>query len=660
MTAAALPRLFSPLALKGVTLRNRIVSTPHSDGMGDDGLVTERLIAYFRAKARGGAALVMGPAGCSVHPTSPTRAGGLELHHEAVLPGLARLARAVHEEGAAWIPQITHWGRRGTSGDRPEPLVAPSAVPEPVSAENPRALTEEEIADIVAGYARAARGAQEAGADGVDVCAWANHLLDQFWSPLSNHRTDGYGGSLDNRLRLAREVLAAIRHAVGEAFIVGIRVTGDELVEGGLGAREMQEIAGRLVRTGLVDYLSVSGGAGMTPMAQAAVVPGHWWPPGCFAGYARAMREVAAEVPILYAGRVVRPEMAERLLVDDACDLVAMTRALLADPDLPEKTRTGRLDEIRHCVGANVCIGRRYGHHEPVACVYNPSAGRELTLGPLTRATAARRIVVAGGGPAGLEVARVAAERGHRVVLFEAAAVVGGHVLLEAAVPHRGELRGIADYYRRELARLGVDVRTGSTATVDGVLAERPDAVVVALGSRAAVPDVPLDGITVVTADDVLRGARPGGFVVVFDDDGGFRGPGAALLLARAGARVEIVTPALHVGIRLDPSNLPPFYRHLFAAEITMTPNHALVAASTGRVRLRNVYLGLGLGLGPGDEVERHGVDALVASLLRRVPEDGLHHALRGRVEVHLVGDAAAARPTDKVILEASVLGRRL
>ncbi len=652
MSAAAFARLFAPLAVKNVTLRNRIVSTPHSDGMGVDGHVTDRLIAYFRAKARGGAGLIMGPAGCSVHPTSPTRAGGLELHSDAVLDGLTRLARAVHDEGAAWIPQITHWGRRGTSGDRPEPLVAPSAVPEPVSAENPRALTEEEIADIVAGYASAARRAQQAGADGVDVCAWANHLLDQFWSPLTNHRTDRYGGSLDNRLRLAREVLAAIRDAVGDAFIVGIRVTGDEFVDGGLGAAAMQEIAGRLVATGLVDYLSVSGGAGMTPLAQAAVVPGHWWPPGCFAGYARAMREVAGRVPILYAGRVVRPEMAERLLTDDACDLVAMTRALLADPDLPAKARTGRADEIRHCVGANVCIGRRYGHHEPVACVYNPLAGRELTLGPLTRATRVRRIVVAGGGPAGLEVARVARERGHQVVLFEVSPALGGHVLVEAAVPHRAELRGIPEYYRRELTRLGVDVRPGSSATVDSVLAEQPDAVVVALGSRPASLDVALDGVPVTSADDVLLGARPSGSVLVFDDDGRFRGPGAALLLARAGARVQIVTPELHVGVRLDPSNLPPFYRHLFEAGITMTPSHALVGAHAGTVRLRNVF--------SGAEVERRGVDGIVHSLLRRVPEDGLYHALRGRIEVHLIGDAAAARPTDKVILEASVLGRRL
>jgi 2,4-dienoyl-CoA reductase-like NADH-dependent reductase (Old Yellow Enzyme family) len=594
----------------------------------------------------------MGPAGCSVHPSSPTRAGGLELYGDDVVDGLARLARAAHDEGAAWIPQLTHWGRRGTSGDRPEPLVAPSAVPEPVSAENPRALTTDEIAEIVAAYASAARRAQQAGADGVDICAWANHLLDQFWSPLTNRRTDAYGGSLDNRMRLALEVLAAIRRAVGDRFIVGVRVTGDELVEGGLGAAEMQEIAGRLTRTGLIDYLSVSGGAGMTPMAQAAVVPGHWWPQGAFAGYARAMREVARSVPILYAGRVVRPEMAERLLADDACDLVAMTRAIIADPELPRKAQDGRTAEIRHCVGANVCIGRRYGPHLPVTCVYNPVAGRELEIEPLERAPRPRRIVVAGGGPAGLEVARVAAERGHRVIVLEATRELAGHVLLEAAVPHRQELRGIADYYRRELARLGVDVRLGTEATIDRVLAEGPDAVVVALGSRAALPDVPVNGMIVHTADDVLRGARPRGSIVVFDDDGRFRGPGAALLLAREGARVEIVTPELHVGVRLDPSNLPPFYRHLFEAGIAMTPNHALAGAARGVVRLRNVFTGL--------PAERRAVDALVVSLLRRVPEDGLYHALRGRVEAHLVGDAAAARTTDKVILEATILGRRL
>ncbi|MBI3827501.1 MAG: FAD-dependent oxidoreductase [Candidatus Rokubacteria bacterium] len=645
-------QLERPLVLKGVTLSNRIVSTPHSDGLGAHGLVTEPLITYFRTKARGGAGLVMGPAGCSVHPSSPTRAGGLELHRDDVVPGLRRLADAVHAEGAAWMPQLTHWGRRGTSGDQPAPLVAPSAIPEPVSAENPRALRQDEIADIVRGYAAAARRARDAGADGVDLCAWANHLLDQFWSPLTNRREDQYGGSLDNRMRFAFEVLRAIRDAVGAAFVVGIRVTGDELVDGGLGPPEMQEIARRLAQSGLVDYLSVSGGAGMTPMAQAAVVPGHWWPEGCYAGYARAMREVAGQVPILYAGRVVRPEMAERLQADDACDLVAMTRAIIADPELPRKAREGRLDEIRYCVGANVCIGRRYGQHQPVSCVYNPSAGRELDLGPLAPAATARRIVVAGGGPAGLETARVAAERGHHVVLFETSAHLGGHVLLEAAVPHRHELRGIADYYRRQMARLAVDVRLQTPATLDGIMAERPDAVVVAVGSRPAPPDVPLDGLRLETADAVLAGARPGGRVLVFDDEGRFRGPGAALLLARAGARVEIATPEVHVGVRLDPSSLPPFYRHLLLAGVVLTPHHALAGASGGAVRLRNVF---------SDEVaERPGVDTLVLSLLRRVPQDGLFHALRGRAELHLIGDAAAARTTEKVILEAAVLGRRL
>ncbi len=646
------PTLFSPLSLNGVRLKNRIASTPHSDGMAEDGLVTERLIAYFRAKAVGGAGLIMGPAGCAVHPTSPTRAGGLELYRPEAAPGLARLARTVHESGAAYIPQLTHWGRRGSSGDRTDPLLAPSAIPEPVSGENPRALSEEEIALIVGSYAETARRVQESGADGVDIVAFANHLPDQFWSPLSNRRGDRYGGSLENRMRFSVEVLQAIRRAVGPAFIVGLRISGDEFVEGGLGPKDLQEIAGRLAVSGLIDYLSVSGGAGMTPWAQAAVVPGHWWPQGCYAGYAKAMREIAGGLPILYAGRVVRPEMAERLVADGACDLVAMTRGILADPELPNKAREGRLGEIRHCVGANVCIGRRYGHYQPVACIYNPSAGRERDLEPLSRAEPPRRIAVVGGGPAGLEVARVAAERGHRVVLFEASGELGGHVHLEAAVPHRHELRGIADYYGRELGRLGVDARLGTTATADMIRSERPDAVVVATGSRPALPELPLDGLPVAAADEVLAGRRLGGHVVVFDDDGRYRGPGAALLLAQRGAAVEIVTPDLHVGIRLDPSNLVPFYRHLFRAGIALTPHHEVTGAAGGVIRLRNVFT--------GEETERRSVNALVAALLRRVPRDDLYHELRGAFDVHLVGDASAARPTDKVILEAAVLARSL
>jgi N,N-dimethylglycine/sarcosine dehydrogenase len=644
--------LFSPLRIKGLTLRNRVASTPHSDGMAEDGLVTERLIAYFEAKAVGGAGLVMGPAGGAVHRTSPTRAGGLELYRPEAAAGLARLARTVHAAGAAYIPQLTHWGRRGSSGDRPDPLLAPSAIPEPVSGENPRALSLREIADIVTGYADTARRVEAAGADGVDIVAFANHLPDQFWSPLSNHRDDRYGGSLENRMRFSLEVLGAIRRAVGPGFIVGMRISGDELIEGGLGPRELQEIAGHIARTGLLDYLSVSGGAGMTPWAQAAVVPGLWWPQGCYAGYAKAMREIAGGLPILYAGRVVRPEMAERLLADGACDIVAMTRAILADPELPNKAREGRVGEIRHCVGANVCIGRRYGQHQPVACIYNPSAGRERELGPLTTARPARRIVVVGGGPAGLEVARVAALRGHRVVLFEAAPALGGHILLEAAVPHRQELRGIADYYRRELARLGVETRLGTRATADMVSAERPDAVVVATGSRPSPPGIALDGIPLVSADEVLAGRPIEGRALVWDDDGGFRGPGAALLLARPGAPVEIVTPDLHVGARLDPSNLPPFYRHLFEAGVTLTPNHEVSGATGRAVRLRNVFT--------GREVERAPVDALVTARRQRVSEDALYHALAPTVETHLVGDASAARPTDKVILEAAVLARRV
>jgi NADPH-dependent 2,4-dienoyl-CoA reductase/sulfur reductase-like enzyme len=276
-------------------------------------------------------------------------------------------------------------------------------------------------------------------------------------------------------------------------------------------------------------------------------------------------------------------------------------------------------------------------------------------------------------------VARVAAARGHRVALYEAAPDIGGHVNLEAAVPHRRELRGIVDYYRRELARLGVEVRLATRATPETVRADRPDVVVVATGSRPALPELSLGALPVAAADEILSGRRFAGRVLVYDDEGRYRGPGAALLLAQHGADVEVVTPELHVGMRLDPSNLVPFYRHLFEARITLTPHHELVGASDGVVRLRNVFTGA--------LVERTPV-ALVAALLRRVPEDTLYHELRAGwraaptgggglealgyvrsepfeagsagLETHLVGDASAARPTDKVILEAAVLGRAL
>src|SRR5262249_11337302 len=264
----------------------------------------------------------------------------------------------------------------------------------------------------------------------------------------------------------------------------------------------------------------------------------------------------------------------------------------------------------------------------------------------------ARRIVVVGGGPAGLEVARVAAERGHHIILFEASDALGGHLLLDAAIPHRHELRGIPDYYRRELARLGVEIRLGTPATSELVRAERPDAVVVASGSRAALPDVARGAATAVAADEVLSGRSLGGRVIVWDDEGRYRGPGAALRLAAGGTHVEIVTPDLHVGIKLDPSNLVPLYRHLFEAGITLTPSHEVSAADGRPIRIKNVFT--------GHETERSPIDALIVAPLRRLPEDALYRELGATVETHLVGDASAARPTEKIILEAAVLARRL
>jgi hypothetical protein len=374
-----------------------------------------------------------------------------------------------------------------------------------------------------------------------------------------------------------------------------------------------------LAASGLLDYLSVSGGAGMTPWAQAAVVPGHWWPQGCYAGYAKAMREITGGLPILYAGRVVRPEMAERLLADGACDLVAMTRAILADPELPSKAREGRLDEIRHCVGANVCIGRRYGHYQPVACIYNPSAGGQRWSG--TRAPA--WIVVVGGGP---RTSRVA-PRGIRCTL-RGRRDLGG-MLLER--PSRTGTSCRDPRLLSPRSRLGV-----ARLRPRHLIAGTPDAVsgdrLLGLPSRSA--GDPGDVSRTLRARPGVRRER-------------YRG-GPLLLAQRRVVEIDARPPR---GMRRS-SNLVPFYRHLFEAGVGFAPNHELRAATGRAIRLRNVFTGA--------EVEREPVDAVVAALLRRIPQDDLYHELRTTGETHLVGDASAARPTEKVILEAAVLARRL
>jgi 2,4-dienoyl-CoA reductase-like NADH-dependent reductase (Old Yellow Enzyme family)/thioredoxin reductase len=574
-------------------------------------------------------------------------------HDDSVIPGYRSLADAVHRQGCRVMSQLTHMGRRSQSDvEGWHVLLAPSQIPEKVHREVPHEIEPEQITMLVRAFGDATRRCREGGLDGVELSFAHNHLVDQFWSPLFNRRTDEYGGSLENRMRFAFEVLREIRRQVGSDWVVGARISGDEMTAGGLTAPDMAEIARRLATSGLVDFLSIIGGAAHTLPLQALAVPNMASPHGIYVPLAAAIKAAVASMPIFHAGRIVDPIHAEQILADGSIDLVGMTRALIADPDLPRKAIEGRLDDVRLCVGANEgCIDRIY-QGKPVTCVQNPGAGRETELAELVPTASPRRVVVVGAGPAGLEAARVAALRGHRVVLLEREAEVGGQVLLAARGPARAEYAGILRFLARQVEKLTIDCRLRVEASVDTVLAESPEVVIIATGSSPYRPDLPgLDGKHVVTDRDVLLDrAEVGERVVVVDDVHTQQGLSTAEYLLDRGRRVEVISRLFYAGQDVGVTSIAPLYSRLFAKGVTLTPHTDLVAVEGSAVVVANVYT----------HAERRieGVDTLVLSMGSR-STDALYRALKGKVStLHAIGDCVAPRGVHQAILEGTRVAR--
>src|SRR5215470_4237651 len=409
--AAALRTLFSPIQVGSVTLKNRIYSSGHAEAMAEGGRPGDRLTRYHAAKARGGCALTIFGGSSSVHPSSPAAAWKqIANHDDSIIPAYRALADAVHAHECLVFTQLTHMGRRAQAdGEEAAVLLAPSQIPERVHREVPHELEAEQIAGLVRAFGEAARRCREAGLDGIELSMAHNHLIDQFWSPLFNQRLDEYGGSLENRMRFGFEVLRETRRRVGRDFVVGARISGDEFTRGGLTAADMAEIARRLAASGLVDFLSIIGGGAHTHELQAAAVPNMSYATGVFVPLAAAIKQAVPGMPIFHASRIVDPVHADRTVAAGQIDVVGMTRALIADPELPRKAREGRLDDIRTCVGANEgCIDRIY-LGKAVTCVQNPATGREAELGDIRATSTPKTVVVVGGGVAGLEAARTAA-----------------------------------------------------------------------------------------------------------------------------------------------------------------------------------------------------------------------------------------------------------
>ncbi len=506
--------------------------------LGEGARVGDRLIAHYRRVARGGAGTIVTEA-LRVHPSQQGRVGDAPIFDPASVPGFRRLAEAVHAEGAVIVAQLNHGGRQHL-GRQATTLWAPSAVACPYSGGVPHAMTAAEVREVIEGFLRSAAHARDAGMDGVEVHGAQGHLVQEFISAFSNRRTDEYGGSFENRLRFPREILRGLRERLGPRFLLGYRLGVEEFTPGGITLEDSARIARSFADEGLVDYLSLSQG-NFNSIEQH--LPDRHFPPATFVEAHARVKAAVPGIPVVTCGRIETPVQAEEVLAAGKADLIGLCRALIVDPDWPAKAAAGRADEIRYCIVCNQCWAW-VTDGRPLGCVCNPEAGRELELGELTPAAVARRVVVVGGGPAGLEAARVAAARGHHVTVLEQSDAVGGKVRIAEEVPHHAELGRVVDFLRGQVERLGVTVRLNTEAGVDTVLAERPDVVLLATGATPVVPDVPGDDSVPVStsAAAVLVGMLPGEHVVVMDEDGYYWAAAVAETVALQDKKLVLVT----------------------------------------------------------------------------------------------------------------------
>ncbi len=579
--------LLQPFRLKHLTIRNRLMTTAHEPAYAEDGLPRARYRLYHVERAKGGIGLTMTAGSAVVSRDSPAAFGNLHAFDDAIVPWLRQLADEVRGHGAAVMIQLTHLGRR-TGWNRADwlPVIAPSVVREPAHRAFPKAAEDWDLERIKGDYADAAERMVAAGMDGIELEAYG-HLLDQFWSPRTNRRDDEHGGSLDNRLRFTLDVLDAVRARVGPAFIVGLRLVLDEGVEGGLGRAEGLAIAERLVATGQVDFLNVIRGRIDTDAALARVIPLQGTPAAPHLDFAGEVK-AAFGIPVLHAARINDVATARHAVASGTLDLVGMTRAHLAEPHIATKIRAGLEHAIRPCVGATYCLDRLYEGQEAL-CIHNPATGREATLPHVIRPAEGRprKAVVVGAGPAGLEAARVLAERGHRVVGFEAADAAGGQIRLAARVARRRELLGIIDWRLERAAEAGCVWHFNHLAEAPDVLAEEPDLVVIATGGLPNTDIVP-GAEHAVSSWDVLAGdVAIGGSALVYDDNAAHPGLAAAELLAGTGAAVEIVTPERFFAADVGGLNHAA-YAEVFAAKgVLVTINTRLLAIERAGNRLR-------------------------------------------------------------------------
>ncbi|NEI05890.1 FAD-dependent oxidoreductase [Rhizobium leguminosarum] len=665
--------LLQPYQLKHLTLRNRIIVTSHEPAYPEDGMPKERYRAYTVERAKGGVALTMTAGSAAVSRDSPPVFNNLLAYKDEIVPWIREMTDAVHEEGAAIMIQLTHLGRR-TRWDKGDwlPVVAPSHHREASHRSFPKKMEDWDIERIIKDFADAAERMKAGGMDGVELEAYG-HLIDQFTSPLTNELDGPYGGSLDNRLRFCFDVFKAIRQRVGNDFILGVRYTADECLPGGTGKAEGLEISRRLKESGLIDYLNVIRGHIDTDAGLTDVIPIQGMansPHLDFAGEIRA----ATNFPTFHAAKIPDVATARHAIASGKVDMIGMTRAHMTDPHIVRKIIEKREDDIRPCVGANYCLDRIY-QGGAAFCIHNAATGRELTMPHIVaKADAKKKVVIVGAGPAGLEAARVAGERGHQVVVFEAANHPGGQIRLTAQSERRKEMISIIDWRMSQCEKYDVTFHFNTWAEADTIEAENPDVVIIATGGLPHTEVLASGNELVVSSWDIITGdVKPGTNVLIFDDAGDHAGLQAAEFLAKAGAKVEIMTPDRSFAPEVMAMNLVPYMRSLQKHDVTFTVTYRLEAVEkSGNQLVAHV------GSDYGGIARQHSFDQIVVNH-GTIPLDELYFELKpgssnlgemshdqllsgepqsiirnpdGKFQLFRIGDAVAARNTHAAIYD--------
>ncbi len=641
----AFPHLFTPLTIRNVEIPNRILISAHFTQFAENNAPSERHKFYYAERAKGGVGLII-----MMEPQSITRhcwpvPNTCMADRDSIVERYREIAGAVHAHGTKIFSQLWHNGHHSSSKISGVPVQSCSDVPCPAFGEVPKILEEEEIQEIVRLYAQAAVRAREGGLDGVEIHCGHGYLPQQFLSPYTNLRTDRYGGSLENRLRFSLEVIEAVREAVGEDFVVGLRTSADELLECGLKLADMLEVCQRWEETGHVDFLHVTVS---TYKTGAIAIPPMGTPPRPFVWMAAEIKQVV-DIPVFAVIKITDPQTAEEILANHEADMVAMTRATICDPEMPNKAREGREEEIRLCMNCNEGCWGRCEKMLPITCAQNPEAGfeRERRIVP---AKAAKRVLVVGGGLAGMSAARVAAAKGHEVTLLERGEQLGGQVLISSRAPFRADLMESVRNLEKDLARLSVEVETGVEATPELVLEKGADHVIVATGARPVTrpdpeivgPDMAIEvepGAHVVSAWHVLSGeAEVGQRVLIYDVQPHVQGLATADYLSNQGKEVEVLVMGMRFlmsAFDTDGPTLAVHFLSLFNKEVKLTFFTAVKRAMPGACLCFN----------PATFAEREiPCDTLVLSYWRKADE-GLYYALKGTVpSLQRVGDCVAPR----------------